>query len=239
MATLASTSGAIYRAGMEKTRGIGTEDLTAYECVLRAYEYLHIHTADSHLRARDCLEQAIVIDPNYVDAWGWLAFLYMDEHRHGWNSRPAMYDALERALETGRKGVELDPRNQIAHGGLALVHFERRERDMALVEAKQALVLNPNSAVWTGYLGTFIALAGNWEEGVPLVKKAKALDPYTPGSFQIVFFLDHFRKGEYEKALAQTQKMDPRFYRRSEAMAMAYGQLGRKEIGRASCRERV
>ena len=72
---------------------------------------------------------------------------------------------------------------------------------------------------------------------MPLVKKAQALDPYQWGGFQVVFFLDHYRKGEYEQALARTHKMDPQFYRRSEAMAMANGQLGRKEEAQAAVHE--
>ena len=35
------------------------------------------------------------IDPRYPDAWGWLAYMYAEEHHHRWNARPEVYDALE------------------------------------------------------------------------------------------------------------------------------------------------
>jgi len=38
-------------------------------------------------RQREYLEWALKLDPNYADAWAWLAFMHMEEHFQGYNPR--------------------------------------------------------------------------------------------------------------------------------------------------------
>ena len=230
---IAGSYGAISRAGLAETRRKTTDSLDAYDCILRTYEYLQMHTAANHLVARDCLERAVEIDPEYPDTWAWLAYTYAEEHRHSWNVRPEVYDSLDRALEVANRAVALDSANQVAHGALALTHFGRREFDRFAIEADRAIALNPNSALWLGLLGTYFAEHGDLGRGMPMVRKALALNPTPPGWLSIPFFLDHYQRGRYEKALAEAQKITTEdFYRHHLFLAAAYGQLGRREEAR-------
>jgi len=224
---IAGVHGALSRAGLAEARRKPPTNLDSYDCVLRAYDYLYDHTPPIHLAARDCLERAIEIDPEYPDAWAWLAYIYAEEHHHRLNPRVESYDALDRALETAEHAVRLDSANQVSHGGLALVYSLRGEFERFSVEADRTIALNPNSALWLGLMGTVLCQFGDFERGLPMVRKVIALNPSPPGYLYIALFLDHYQSGRYEAALAEAQKIDAGDYRTQLFRAAAYGQLGR------------
>jgi adenylate cyclase len=224
--TIADTYGIIARAGHREIRAKGTNNLDAYDCVLRAYQYNHLHTAEEHLLARGCLERAIELDPDYAEAWAMLAYLYREEFHHGFNQRP---QALDRALETAQRAVRLDSTNQNAHIALAMTHFSRRELDPFFVEAERALALNPNNGRALATIGRLTAAAGDWDRGVALSRKAAALNPYHPGWLHFTLSSDHYRSHEYEKALIEAQKVNlPSLSLMHASLAAIYGQLGRE-----------
>ncbi len=224
---IAGSYGAISRAGLAEARRSPPNNLDSYDCILRTYEYLHAHFAPEHLAARDCLERAIELDPSYPDAWAWLAYTYAEEQRHQWNLRPDSYDALERALEAGEHAVRLDPTNQVSHGALALTHYQRGEFDRFRVEADRAIARNPNNALWLAYFGLRFCGLEECDRGIPMVRKALALNPIPPSWYYIGLFFDHYRNGRYEAALAATQKYGGGDYRQFVFRAAAYAQLGR------------
>jgi TolB-like protein/tetratricopeptide (TPR) repeat protein len=232
VATIAGTHGVISRVGLEGTRGKGTENLEAYDCVIRAQAYFAVFSPDEHLRTRTCLERAVELDPDYSDAWAWLILIYTDEYAFGFNPRP---NSLDRAAEVARRAVDLDPTNQMAHWFFARAQFFRHELDSFFVEAERALALNPNNATVLASAGSYLAYAGKWERGLALVKKAVALNPHHPGWYYFPFFWDHYRKAEYEEALAQAQKINlPGLFWTYVTLAAGYGQLGRKEEAQAA-----
>ena len=227
--------GPISLTGLAETRRKATHSLDAYDCVLRTYEYLQIHTAENHLAARTCLEHAVEIDPQYAETRAWLAYTYAEEYRHGWNARPG-YDPSERALEIATRAVELDPTSQVARGVLATTHFDRHEDQLFKTEAEQAIALNPNNALWLEILGGNLVQLGDWDRGMAMVRKAIALDPNPPGWVRIIVFLDQYRRGQYAQALAGAQATDIEdLFGRDVFVASAYGQLGR----RAEAREAI
>ena len=233
--TIASNSGVIARADLEAAKRKGTENLGAYECVLRAHAYVQALSPKEHASVRECLEATIDMDPDYADGWARLGWVYLDEHRFRFNPRPG---SLDRALEVTRRAVELDPTNQDAHLVLATVLFHRHELDSFFAEAERTLALNPNNTGPLAGVGLYMAYAGQWERGVALVRKAAALNPVHPGWFHFAYFHDHFRKGEYAAALAEAQKINaPQFWRMHVVLAAAYAELGQMNEARAAAME--
>ena len=74
--TLADPTGVIAREAIRTTTRVPPKSIEAYDCVLRAYQYFDVHTDKVHAYARDCLEAAGELEPDYADAWAHLAFLY-------------------------------------------------------------------------------------------------------------------------------------------------------------------
>ncbi len=124
VAVVADVHGMIRKVQLEESLKRYVDNLAAFDCVLRANAYYHVLTEDEHGRARDCLEQAIQDEPDYVEAWSLLASIYVDEHSLGFNPRA---DSLTRAVDAARKAVSLDPNSQLGHYMLAHAYFIRRE----------------------------------------------------------------------------------------------------------------
>src|SRR5216684_2365161 len=75
------------------------------------------------------------------------------------------------------------------------------------VEADRVLAINPNDASALGLIGNLLAYAGEWDYGRQLAEKALALaGPAAPSWWWWVIAKDHYRKGEYAKALEVFQR---------------------------------
>jgi adenylate cyclase len=235
VATIADAFGIIARNRLDESRARPTESLDAYECVLRAYAYTALHTATAHLEARDCLERAVDVDPDYVDALAQLAYLYREEFHHGFNPQPA---SLDRALRLARRAVDLDPTNQAAQLALAQTYWSRRELGAFFAAADRAVALNPNEAKAIASVALSTTYAGRWDRGSALMRKAIALNPYHPGWYYIALFHDHYRKRQYEAALHEAQKVNmPELWETYTTLAQAYAQLGRRRQAEAAVAE--
>ena len=209
------------------------DSLEAYECVLLTYVFYDTFAAKEHARARDCLERAVQIAPDYSVAWSRLAFMYVEEWKYGYNARP---QPLERALPAAQKAIELDPKNQDAYYALAIIRYMReKDFDAFHVTAEQALALNPNNAWVVSDLGTWTFYSGEWERGKALVRKSMALNPLHQRWLHFPDFLDHYRKGEYREARAVALKINlPENHMAQAGLAAVYGQLGETEKAKAT-----
>ena len=228
LSAIAGSYGALFQAELAQARRKPPSSLDAYDCVLRVYDYLQIHSGEKHLAARDCLEKAVDESSDYVDALAWLAYLYGEEYHHRWNARPDEYDALDRALQAGEDAVQLDAVSQVAHGCLAMTLFMRGDYDRATVEAQRAVDLNPRNAVWLGLMGLYLSQLGDSERGLPMVREATLLSPHPPTWVHMAYFYDHYLNGRYNEALNEAHLLDwDGDFRIPLFVAASYGQLGR------------
>ncbi|MEE8296827.1 MAG: hypothetical protein V3R26_03260 [Hyphomicrobium sp.] len=108
------------------------------------------------------------------------------------------------------------------------MHFFRGELEAFRAEVERAIDIAPNGVGLTGNAGLFLAYAGEWELGLALIEEAKAFDPFYPGWYHFGAFFDYYRKGNYDAALAEAQKVNMTDYVWAQALlAAAYGQLDR------------
>jgi TolB-like protein/class 3 adenylate cyclase len=229
---IADVHGMIRRVQLEALANRSIESLEAFECVLRANAYYYELNAEEHLLVRGCLERAIEEEPDYVEAWAILAGVYVDEHSLGFNPQRG---SLRRAIETAREAVRLDPSSHYGHYILAHANFILRELGAFQESARRALELNSNNTDVLALLGLEIAYAGDWENGVALVEKARKLNPFHPDWFHFPIVLDHFRKGADEAALKALMEIDmPDFFWTQIALAQIHGQLGNLDEARAA-----
>jgi non-specific serine/threonine protein kinase len=235
---IAGSYGALTRAELPGARHRPPASLDSYDCVLRVYEYLHVHIAENHLSARDCLEGVIGDDANYSEGRAWLAYLYAEQYHHRRNERAGEDDILDRALEMAEEAVRLDTSNQVAHGTLALVLFFRGEYERAKTEADRTVQLNPNNELWLNLMGLYLIQQEEFEQGVPMVRKSVQINPNPPGWIRMAFFHDHYHHGRYEEALAELKDISLRDdFRLPLFFAATYGQLGLQEPARKALDE--
>jgi len=118
-----------------------TENLEAYDDLLRGSEYMVRFTRDGNTKARQMFEKAIALDPRYALAYSVLgANYYLGRVL---NSEP---NALERAFQLEKRAIALDDSLAFAHSQLSLIYMQKGQPDNALSEAQQRIVLDPNSA---------------------------------------------------------------------------------------------
>ena len=237
VAAVASISaGVITRQKLEEARGKPPRDLSAYECTIRANEFMLAgFSAASHLAIRTCLEAAVASEPDYAAAWAMLAWIHTFEFSQGLNKVPGS-DARERALAAARRAIELAPANPMARFAMARAAYLMRDLDVFYAEAAHALRLNPHEPFLLGNLGNWLAFSGRWDEGVVMIKKAIALNPKVyPRWWHAALGKDHYRKGEYREALVEFKNMNlPNWWWNQVELAYTYGQLGDMENARAA-----
>jgi adenylate cyclase len=203
-------TGAIAKAVLERARAKPATELSSYECVLQGYQASAAQSAAGPMRrARACLEATVTRDPTYAEAWAILTrILYIQRSwGTGLDDVDKRVDLVPRLLEAGNRAVELAPENAAAHFALFSAYAATCQTKRMRVEADRVLAINPNDASALGLIGNLLAYAGDWDYGRQLAEKALALaGPAAPSWWWWVIAKDHYRKGEYAKALEVFQR---------------------------------
>jgi TolB-like protein/tetratricopeptide (TPR) repeat protein len=173
--------------------------MDSYMCVLRGYGYRRTFLRAEFEPAMTCLEQAVERDPKYSDAWAMLGWLHVDAGRLSF-----IGDDQQREFEKARtaisRAVELQPKNPLALKALAAVHhFTGRYEDSVRL-TRQLVDLYPNDPEILAQLGWRLSVRGDFEEGVPALKRAidRTLNP--PNWYFHFIAVNSYLQGEYEEA---------------------------------------
>jgi adenylate cyclase len=144
-----------------------TDNLDAYDLLLRARALTADPTRASNRAARELLERATQLAPTYADAYAELADAYFQRAIYGW-SEFAQSD-IESAIKLAQKAIELDRDCVMAHSVLARAYTAILKYDLGLSESERALQINPSDAevllaraavlLWTGHVPESIAAA--------------------------------------------------------------------------------
>jgi adenylate cyclase len=218
-----------HMAGLSRNKP--ATELTTYDAVLRFWKSVTRLNPQSMQGAIRTLEHAVAHEPDLGQTWSMLAAQYAD------NYGLEIIDLAtppEKAAEFAQRGIRLDPTNRCARLILAYVRFTQNRLPEARTEAETAYRLCPNSLMVLDGIGWLMALAGEWERGVKLIKKAIKLNPYYRPRVRQALFLNWFRVGNYEEAYQETLHFRmPKFYWDQLLTASVCGQLGKIEEGQA------
>jgi eukaryotic-like serine/threonine-protein kinase len=131
--------------------------LPAYEAYLRYRSYQWQFTPEASRRSRECLEQALALDPEFALPYVGLADYHFALAAVG--ASPS-HEAMPRARELARRALEIDPELPEAHAMLGIVagHYEydwdEAERRFRLAVRREPL--SPHLRQW---YGTFFLFA--------------------------------------------------------------------------------
>jgi adenylate cyclase len=205
-----------------------TDNLVAYDMVLRARSMEGETTRASNRAAREMLERVAQMAPNYADALAELGDATFQRATYGW-SEFAQQD-IESAIKLAQKALEIDDDNVIAHSVLARAYTAQRRYDLGLAESERALQINPSDAdvltaraavlLWTGRIDESIAsaeLAG---------RLGGSLGPEAALNLGIAYILNR-RYADAIKLLEATRMRYPNYPLLEIPLAGAYAEVGR------------
>jgi adenylate cyclase len=204
--TVAQPYGIVFRADAQRTAHQPPDDLEAYACTLRFYSYHAALGVEQHAVVRDCLRRTAAQFPGYATAWAMLSLLYLDQDRFGFNPEPGEPPPLDKALETARRAVKLDPANPRALQALMMTLFFRQEVAEALDVGERAVAINPNDTELLGEFGARVAFSGEWERGGLLLEQALARNPGHSGYYHGMLAFIAYMQRDYERAFAEIRQ---------------------------------
>ncbi len=151
-----------------------TNNLAAYEYVLRGRDFFSHATPDANDEASELFQRAIDLDPNYADAYAALGGSHYEAVISGWSQ--FREEELEQAEALAKKALALDPMATRAYRVLADIDLFRKRYELALGQLDRALEINPSDADNYAHRGSILVWAGRAEEGLPWLEGALRFD---------------------------------------------------------------
>ena len=234
-AIVCTLAGQVERAQTARMLGRRPGDLTAYDQVLKGRYQLAGTTEADILGARETLAHALDAFPDYAPACTWLAETYYVEAQSAWSADPD--GAAERAFALGRRAVELDDLDSLAHLVLAWGHFwVQHSIELAMARLEVALAMNPNDYYGLCLAGGLSLWSGDLDQAIARSHEALRRSPLTPDTCARHLGLAHYCGGHYEQALESFSRMKAPGMDVHGAIAACYAELERAEQAAAAAR---
>jgi len=216
----------------------GTKNLKAYLKFLGAVEPFFLYKKEANVRAKQLLEEAIALDPEFSNAYSFLGVCHLFDAIYGWSkSQPK---SIKTAFELAQKALSLDDSLAQPYETISKIYVFQRKYEKAIAEAQQAVELNPNGAWIIWNLGWVLRCAGRPEEGIPWMEKSIRLNPFSTDAVFDTLGRAYFLAGKYEEAIAEYKtavKLDPDYRDAHVGLAATYAVLGREEEARTEVSE--
>lgn len=176
-----------------------TNSIEAYDQFLRGQALYTQHSNNENLLARDHLNQAIQIDPNFARAYSTLALTYIDEYRYRWHSSTGA--ALTKTIHLAETAIAIDETLPQAYWPLAHAQLHLRRYEQAISTINHALNMNPNYADGYALLAIAYIYQGDPDSGMKMIRKAMRLNPNHPTQYISVLGQAYYYLQDYEYAL--------------------------------------
>lgn len=154
-----------------------TENRAAYDDYLKGRYFWNKRTSESVTKALGLFQAAIDADPTYARAYSGVADCYIAFNQLGTAPHE---QACARGIAAAKRALELDESIPEAHTSMGYLHWSC-ELDLKATaqELHRALELSPNHAQSQHWYGLFLVNAGRWQEGLPHLREAARLDPFS------------------------------------------------------------
>lgn len=216
-----------------------TENLQAYDLMLRGRSFFYKNTRSANFDAQELFQKAIAIDPNYAVAHAWLARSYLESAVYGWTEWPMR--ALQSAYELAQDAIILDDSSLIAHTVVAAIQVLRGRHDLAESEADRAISLNQNHPDGHAIRGLVLVWRGRLEDAIRSLETAERFDPLLVPSWSIYLGWAYFLNDQPDLAARHFERMrvrNPDYPYVPVGLAAVYAEVGRGEDS-AEAAERV
>jgi adenylate cyclase len=147
-------------------------NLAAYEAVLQARQLLATYQTEA---AEPLLRKALIVDPNYAQAYAWLSWIEMIKFFYDLST-----ETISDAATWGKKAVAADQNDSQCHVSLAFAYLFQKKFDLADAESKRALEINPTDPLAVNVRAQWLSRAGFAEEALKNLEDVLRRDPFPP-----------------------------------------------------------
>ncbi len=209
----------------------GTDVIDAHDYVLRGMQ--EADTMEGSVRARYCFERALQLDPNYASACARLSLNYIYRWISGWSR--SREETIDKGFEFATKAVGLDDQLALAHAALCWAYLWQGEHDKAIAEGQLAIELDPSDVVALERLALCMIFAGDAQSTLPMIDKAKRLNPNHTYNFARGVAL--FMMRQYDEAievLGSDFELNPNFVPSGLYLSSSHSRAGHEHEAAAT-----
>jgi TolB-like protein len=193
----------------ERLNRSSTDDWEAYQLYLKGRYFWGRRRVEQIRKAMRYFEAAVALDRSYAQPYVGLADCHAGLVL--WHAVPPSA-GYPKAKEMILKALAIDGNLAEAHTSLASIK-EFFDWDFAGTEEqyRQAISLNPNSALGHQRYATFLSHTGRWREALEEMRLSQITDPL-PGLINFKLGLIHYYARQYERALelcGETLELNP------------------------------
>jgi tetratricopeptide (TPR) repeat protein len=240
MAVAGAIEPSITQAEIRRANRKPTENLQAYDWLLRALGEQQLFSRDATDRATQMARRAIELDPRYAQAYAYLATWTTNRKVNGWMDDEAAETA--EGVRFAHLAVQLAPNDSIVLT-FAAEALSRLDRDVttAISWLERAIALNPNSAVAFGRGAIVRNMAGDYATAADHADRAMRLSPFDPfsGVFSLARGISHLLQRQLPEAVSWLRKaaqQNPRNVPTFLYLGSALAHAGQMEEARVAIR---
>lgn len=158
--------------------GIPTENMKAYELLLKARGFSDKGTKEDFKTAIVLYEQALELDPNFLQAYIELASSYIFNNYLDQNN---FDENMEKVRHLIQKAADIDPESWLVFFGIGYLNILDNELEEAKHNIKKSLELNPNDAYANMTMAMLYASVEDKDVDKSLdhINKAVEIDPFS------------------------------------------------------------
>lgn len=230
-ARIGAEHGVIVRllAGEQAALGFNPND--AFAAIARCQHFQFSRQASLLVPAIEALQQLTHRSPELELAWTSLARLYLMNHSFELSH---MFTPVEMAIGCANQSVLLEPASARTRCLMATALLVKGELAAARRELELALRPGSDSLAYREVVGWLLALAGDWDPGVALMRTAMERNPYCHPCVSHGLWADAMRRRDFDAAYAAAlEYREPTYFWRELMLASCLGHLDRGEEARA------
>ncbi len=213
-----------------------TKNSEAYGQYLKGRYLWNKRTKETLLKAIECFNQAITLDPKFALAYSGIADSYsvLVDQQH----LPYL-EAYQKQKENALKAVQFNESSAEAHTSLASALEGDYNWDGAEREFKRAIELNPNYATAHHWYGILLWRIGKLDKSLLEALQAQLLDPLSPQiAVSLSFVYDAMKKYDLAESLVRkVLELEPNFLTAHGCLQTLYLHQGRYAEAETEVRE--
>jgi adenylate cyclase len=219
------------QAGIAMATRRRPENLTAYDCFLRALPQFHLETREGLAETIRLAHRALELDPRFGLAAALAGSCHMRNVLWGYAVDP-QFDRKE-AVRLVRLAMSIDDGDPDTLATASVITaFMVGDRESGIEMSDRAIALNPNSFNAWNCRGWVYKAAGLPEEAIRSLERAMRMSPVDPELYQVFsgMALALIELGRFDEAIVagkKTQRQKPSYPPAHYCLASAFAHLGR------------